>query len=190
MFLICIYLKLWNVQIAFFHGIAFLLHTSKMMVNVVMTSLPIAKCSTLQHSPLFSILHPLLFFSTLLLPPPIFIYAYFSLATLRNFSIALSTHMLLQTPKLWKNIWLPIANKNNLRQLLRLFSSFNFLPISFIFLVACCLIINASSFKLWKPITIFFWSLVYPRGSMSPHHYEWMPQISSFDFFVFVALLG
>jgi hypothetical protein len=25
---------------------------------------------------------------------------------------------------------------------------------------------------------------------MSPHHYEWMPQISSFDFFVFVALLG
>jgi hypothetical protein len=40
------------------------------------------------------------------------------------------------------------------------------------------------------PSLSFFVSLVQPRGSMSPHHCEWMHQISSFDYSTSVALLG
>lgn len=40
-------LELWNAQIAFFHGITSLPHTSKMMVGGAVIPLPMAKCSTL-----------------------------------------------------------------------------------------------------------------------------------------------
>jgi hypothetical protein len=53
-------------QIASFHCTPFLLHILKMMVNVVVTSLPTTECLIFQHVVLFSILlNSVFFFSTL-----------------------------------------------------------------------------------------------------------------------------
>lgn len=80
-----------------------------------------------------------------------------SLATFCNFSIALSTFMLMWTPKLWKHTQLLITNEINIRWLLCLLLSLNFLPSPFIFWLARHLLIHASPLKLWWPIiTIFY----------------------------------
>jgi hypothetical protein len=63
MFRICIYFELSNAQIASFHCTFFLIHTLKMMVNMVVTSLPMAKCLALQHILFFQL------FSCFFFPP-------------------------------------------------------------------------------------------------------------------------
>jgi len=77
----------------------------------------------------------------------------FSFDIIYNFSITLFTLMLLWTPKLWKCTQFPTIDTNYFWQL-PLFLSFNLLPITFIFLLACCLLINAWSSKLIQSITI------------------------------------
>ncbi len=99
MFLTYICPKLWNEQTTFSHGTIFLPHISNMTMNATMISLPMAECSTHQHSPLFSTLFHL--FSTFFLPPLLFTYVHFSvlfnffLTIFYNFSITLSTLILL-----------------------------------------------------------------------------------------------
>jgi len=51
---------------------------------------------------------------------------------------------------------LVITNENNFQRLLCVFSSLSFLPITFIFLLAYHLLINAWSSKLIRPITTIF----------------------------------
>jgi hypothetical protein len=85
-----------------------------------------------------------------------FFYTSFSFAILCNFSIMLSTFMLLWILEIRKHIQLLVTNENNFQQLYHLFSSLSFLPIPFIFWPACHLLINTSSSKLWWPITTTF----------------------------------
>ncbi len=99
MFLLYICLELQNPQIAFSHGTTFLFHTPKMIMNATVTSLPTAKCLAFQHSPLFSTL--LFFFfntstSSSCLCPCSLLYVSLSFATFCNFTIVLSTLILLR----------------------------------------------------------------------------------------------
>ncbi len=68
MFQICIYFELLYAQIASPHCTFCLLHPMKMMVNVVLTLLPMVECFTFQHSLLFSTLLLFIYFSTIPLP--------------------------------------------------------------------------------------------------------------------------
>jgi hypothetical protein len=68
--------------------------------------------------------------------------------------------MFLQIPELQKNTQFFATNENNSQQLFHLFSSFNFLRVSFIFWAIRHLLINTSSFKLQRPIIIIIVSLV------------------------------
>ncbi len=76
----------------------------------------------------------------------------FSLAIIYSFSMALSTLMLLWSPKLRKHIQLPITNTKCFWQVPHFFPSLNIPPVTFIFLHACHLLINAWSSKLIWPI--------------------------------------
>ncbi len=121
-----LYHELSSTQIVSFHYTPSLLHIPKMMMNVAMTLQPTAKYSTHLHILLFSTPLLLLFFSIISLPPFIFVYVHssmlpFSFDILCNFLIALSTLMLLWTPKLQKHAQLPTTNVNRF-QWLPLFS--------------------------------------------------------------------
>ncbi len=131
-----IYLELSYVHIASSQCTFCLLHTLKMMVNMGATLLPMAKCSALQHTLLFSTLLPF-FFSTVLLPPPIFVCAHsFVLPSpLLFFIISLSCfpHSCFCEFQNFENTQLSATNENNFRRLFRLFLSLNFPPVPFIF---------------------------------------------------------
>ncbi len=85
-----------------------------------------------------------------------FFYTSFSFATFYNFLIAFSALMFLWTPKLQKCSQLFGNKPKQLLTLPHVFSSFSFLFIAVIFLLAYHFLINGWSLKLIQPITTTF----------------------------------
>jgi len=68
-------------KLHFFHGIVFFPHTLKMIMNVMVISLPMVECSTFQHFPLFSTFLILIFWTMFfsIISPSMFIFMCFFL---------------------------------------------------------------------------------------------------------------
>jgi hypothetical protein len=104
---------------------------SNLIANNWMSSIPTSRVLNTYSSS---------FFSTLLLPPFLSVYASFSFTILCIFSIAFSALILLQTPKLWKNTTSYSKRKQLVTITLCIFVLQ--LPTHLFFGAACCILIN------------------------------------------------
>jgi hypothetical protein len=146
MFQFYIYLELSYAQIASSHCTLLLLHTLKMMANVVVTLLPVAKCLALLYSQLFFFFfNSFVSFSYFRLC--LLLCASFSLATLYNFSITLSALMLLCILELQKHTTFD-SKRKQISIVIPFFSILELLIHHIHFLTCRHFIINGSSLKL------------------------------------------
>jgi hypothetical protein len=156
MFQLYLYFELSFAQIVFSHYTPSLLHIPKMMMNVVVTLQPTAKYSTF-FSMFFSTPLQLLFFSTIPLPPPIFVCAHSSVLPFPLlFIIVFQLHSLHSYYCEFQNF----KNAHNFQQQMQTaFDGYPIFPIvehftHYIhFFICCYLLINTWSLKLIRPIT-------------------------------------